>query len=274
MRVIRGRQEAPGGRGRDGLARPRPVGRRRRRGDRATVDVPAALLGRRRAGGSGTRIRRRRRHRGRGTRAGIELDRLLGHRPRAVTHRDEVLPAAELERRLTLLRATWAYFDDVVGAVSGELLPSGRTYGRTAEQIARQVYISEPEQMSRKVEVRTDRDAVMTPDGLAAPGRHLWTRSARTTRRPASPDVADPVPDPPDGPARDGSRMGARGPGTRCGARAVVGRQPGLRSRSSISQAWSSMCHAQRRMRNCSAHVRAISPRALWSRIAPTNAAR
>ena len=39
---------------------------------------------------------------------------------------------------------------------AGELLPSGRTYGRTLEQIARHVYISEPEQMSRKVEVRTD----------------------------------------------------------------------------------------------------------------------
>ncbi len=81
---------------------------------------------------------------------------------------DEVLPSAELERRLTLLRATWAYFDDVVGGVAGELLPSGRTYGRTREQIARHVYIGEPDQLSRKVEVRTDPAVVMTPDGLAA----------------------------------------------------------------------------------------------------------
>ena len=81
---------------------------------------------------------------------------------------DEVLPAAELERRLTLLRATWAYFDDVVGRVTGELLPAGRTYGRTREQLARHVYINEPEQFSRKVEVRTDPAVVMTPDGLTA----------------------------------------------------------------------------------------------------------
>jgi hypothetical protein len=81
---------------------------------------------------------------------------------------DEVLPSAELERRLTLLRATWAYFDDVVGRDTGELLPAGRTFGRTREQLARHVYISEPEQMSRKVEVRTDAAIVMTPDGLAA----------------------------------------------------------------------------------------------------------
>src|SRR5215203_5754740 len=81
---------------------------------------------------------------------------------------DEVLPSVELERRLTLLRATWAYFDDVVGRDTGELLPAGRTFGRTREQLARHVYISEPEQMSRKVEVRTDPAVVMTPDGLAA----------------------------------------------------------------------------------------------------------
>ncbi len=81
---------------------------------------------------------------------------------------DEVLPSAELERRLTLLRATWSFFDEVAARITDELVPSGRSSGRTREQIVRHVYINEPEQMSRKVEVRTDRDVVMTPDGLAA----------------------------------------------------------------------------------------------------------
>jgi hypothetical protein len=81
---------------------------------------------------------------------------------------DEILPSADLERRLRLLQATWDYFDDVVAAVTAELLPSGRTYGRTAQQIARHVYIGEPEQFSRKVEVRTDPATVMTPEGIAA----------------------------------------------------------------------------------------------------------
>ena len=177
---------------------------------------------------------------------------------------DEVLPSAELERRLTLLRATWAYFDDVVGGVAGELLPSGRTYGRTREQIARHVYIGEPEQFSRKVEVRTDPGAVMTPRRPGGTPGGLPRRDPRLERGgQARPDVADPVPDPPDGPPRDGPRVGARGPGSGCDA-GVVGRQlDPVRSRSSISQAWSSMCHAQRRMRNCSVQVRAISPRAL-----------
>ena len=81
---------------------------------------------------------------------------------------DEILPSAELERRLTVLHAVWAYFDDVVDTVPEDLLPSGRTFGRTREQVARHVYIGEPDQLSRKVEVRTDPAVVMTPDGLAA----------------------------------------------------------------------------------------------------------
>jgi hypothetical protein len=79
----------------------------------------------------------------------------------------EVLSVADLERRLDLLRACWAYFDDAAKRIPRELLPGPRSAGRSREQIIRHVYISEPEQFSRKVEVRTQPDAVMTPDGLA-----------------------------------------------------------------------------------------------------------
>ncbi len=80
----------------------------------------------------------------------------------------EVLSADELERRLDLLRACWAYFDDVAANVSAELRPGSRSGGRSRDQIIRHVYINEPEQFSRKIEVRTPPDVVMTPDGLAA----------------------------------------------------------------------------------------------------------
>ena len=80
----------------------------------------------------------------------------------------EVLSAVELERRLDLLRACWAYFDDVAERVPAELLPGSRSGGRSRDQIIRHVYVNEPGQFSRKVEVRTPPDAVMTPDGLAA----------------------------------------------------------------------------------------------------------
>jgi hypothetical protein len=80
----------------------------------------------------------------------------------------EVLPEPELERRLTLLEACWAYFDDVTKRIKDELLPGSRGGGRTREQIIRHVYANEPEQFSRKIEVRTPKEIVLTPDGLAA----------------------------------------------------------------------------------------------------------
>jgi hypothetical protein len=79
----------------------------------------------------------------------------------------EVLSAADLERRLELLRACWAYFDDVAARASSELCPGPRSAGRSRDQIIRHVYVNEPEQFSRKVEVRTPPKDVMTPDGLA-----------------------------------------------------------------------------------------------------------
>jgi hypothetical protein len=79
----------------------------------------------------------------------------------------EVLSAADLERRLELLRGTWAYFDEVAAHASGELRPGPRSAGRSRDQIIRHVYVNEPEQLSRKVEVRTERDVVLTPAGVA-----------------------------------------------------------------------------------------------------------
>jgi hypothetical protein len=80
----------------------------------------------------------------------------------------EVLSPAELERRLDLLRACWTYFDDVAAQVSAELRPGPRSAGRSRDQIIRHVILNEPDQFSKKVEVRTPFEAVLTPDGLAS----------------------------------------------------------------------------------------------------------
>ncbi|MDR3544489.1 MAG: hypothetical protein P4L30_01810 [Candidatus Limnocylindrales bacterium] len=88
----------------------------------------------------------------------------VAHVPSQIEH--EPLSTDELERRLVLLAACWAYFDDTVERVSGELRPGARSAGRTREQIVRHVYATEPEQLTRKIEVRTPREAVLTPDGL------------------------------------------------------------------------------------------------------------
>jgi hypothetical protein len=79
----------------------------------------------------------------------------------------QVLSPTDLERRLDLLRACWAYFDDVAGRAPDELVPGSRSAGRSRDQIVRHVYATEPEQNSRKVEVRTERDVVLTLKGLA-----------------------------------------------------------------------------------------------------------
>jgi hypothetical protein len=89
----------------------------------------------------------------------------IAHVPSQVER--EVLSPADLERRLELLRACWTYFDDVAARVSAELRPGTRSAGRSRDQIIRHVYINEPEQFSRKVEVRTPPDVVLTSHGLA-----------------------------------------------------------------------------------------------------------
>jgi hypothetical protein len=89
----------------------------------------------------------------------------IAHVPSQIERED--LSQAELERRLDLLRACWAYFDDVAAHVSAELRPGPRSAGRSRDQIIRHVYLNEPEQFSRKVEVRTERDVVLTPEGRA-----------------------------------------------------------------------------------------------------------
>ncbi len=80
----------------------------------------------------------------------------------------EVLSPADLERRLDLLIACWAEFDHVAERVSPELRPGSRSGGRTRDQIIRHVHGTEPGQFSRKVEVRTPLEVVLTPDGLAS----------------------------------------------------------------------------------------------------------
>jgi hypothetical protein len=99
----------------------------------------------------------------------------------------DVLSAADLARRLDLLRASWAYFDDVAARVSEELGPGSRSGGRSRDQIIRHVYGTEPDQFSRKVEVRTAREVVLTTGGLATHRREYLDaiRAYNAEARPA-----------------------------------------------------------------------------------------
>jgi hypothetical protein len=80
----------------------------------------------------------------------------------------EILPPVELERRLALLSACWTYFDDTAERVSAELRPGPRGGGWTRDELIRHVHVNESGQFTRKVEVRTPREVVLTPDGRAA----------------------------------------------------------------------------------------------------------
>jgi hypothetical protein len=80
----------------------------------------------------------------------------------------EILAADALERRLALLRACWEHFDETAARVSAELRPGPRGGGWTRNEIVRHVHANEPEQFTRKVEVRTPKEVVLSDDGRAA----------------------------------------------------------------------------------------------------------
>jgi|GEM_PF-2688490 len=90
----------------------------------------------------------------------------IAHVP-SQTEREVLSVGPDLDRRLKLLRAAWATFDDVVARIAAELLSSGRGGGRDRETIIRHVIAHDPEQFSRRIEVRTPSDVVLTADGLA-----------------------------------------------------------------------------------------------------------
>ena len=77
------------------------------------------------------------------------------------------VPAKALERELTLLRACWAFFDEVRARVSAELQKGPRGGGRDRDQIARHLFANE-QQWAQGLGVLTPDDALLTGAGLKA----------------------------------------------------------------------------------------------------------
>lgn len=75
---------------------------------------------------------------------------------------------AALERAITLLQASWAYFDAVAARVSPELRKGPRGGGRDRDQIVRHTIRTESEDFAKQVGLRIDERAALTPDGLRA----------------------------------------------------------------------------------------------------------
>jgi predicted RNase H-like HicB family nuclease len=68
----------------------------------------------------------------------------------------EPVDDATFERRLALLRASWAEFDEVAARVSEDLRPGARGGGRSRDAIIRHVLVVEGEDFAKRVKALTD----------------------------------------------------------------------------------------------------------------------
>ena len=73
----------------------------------------------------------------------------------------------ELERRIGMMRATWAFFDDAAGASDAPLDKGPRGGGMERDQIVRHVYASERHNFWRKVGIREPDEVRLSPQELA-----------------------------------------------------------------------------------------------------------
>ncbi len=79
----------------------------------------------------------------------------------------EPLGDDELERRIGLMQAVWDHFDHAAESISRPLSKGPRGGGRERDQIVRHVYGSERHNWWRKVGIREDDEARLTPTQLA-----------------------------------------------------------------------------------------------------------
>jgi hypothetical protein len=87
------------------------------------------------------------------------------------------MPADELERELTLMKACWMFFDDVRRQVSAELQKGPRGGGRDRDHIVRHTFAAEQD-WAKMIGVLTSDDALLTDEGLKA-HRDAYCRSIR-----------------------------------------------------------------------------------------------
>ena len=80
----------------------------------------------------------------------------------------EAMSEAACERKIALLRATWATFDDVASRVSPELRKGPRGGGRERDEIVRHVNGAEIVEHAPKVGIRTPLEARLDPEALRA----------------------------------------------------------------------------------------------------------
>ncbi len=73
---------------------------------------------------------------------------------------------AELERGISLVRASWAFFDGVAARVSPEMRKGPRGGGRDRDRIIRHTIRTESEDFAKTVGLRIPEEGALTPDAL------------------------------------------------------------------------------------------------------------
>jgi len=73
----------------------------------------------------------------------------------------------ELDRKLSLLRACWAFFDGVAARVSAEMRKGPRGGGRDRDEIVRHTVRVESEDFAKRVGLRAPEGAALTAKGLS-----------------------------------------------------------------------------------------------------------
>ena len=79
----------------------------------------------------------------------------------------QAMSGEALERELRLMRTCWAFFDDVRGRVSAEMLRGPRGGGRDRDQIVRHIFANEQD-WAKKLGVVTPEEAMLTDEGMNA----------------------------------------------------------------------------------------------------------
>jgi hypothetical protein len=78
----------------------------------------------------------------------------------------EPMSEVDLERGITLLRASWTFFDAVAARVSPQMRQGPRGGGRDRDRIIRHVIRNESEDFAKQVGLRIPEEAALTPEGL------------------------------------------------------------------------------------------------------------
>src|SRR5258706_11446127 len=79
----------------------------------------------------------------------------------------EPFDAPLFERKVRLLRAAWAEFDETAARVSAELRPGVRGGGRSRDKLVRHVMATEGGDFSKRVKAKSELEDLVTPGQLA-----------------------------------------------------------------------------------------------------------